>query len=174
MGKNLILALTYVGVGLVSGGASAELNVIADMGGQDVKGYFTTQNKWSKTKPITTPSNPVAYMQSVFPIVTTKMTLGPVGPNEGPDTPSYSVVRPIFIIGDDPTSLKWLATNTDRFVESGAVGLVVNVKTPARMNAIRAIAGKNLMITAVSGDDMAEAMNIQHYPFYMDREGVLR
>ncbi|MGD8205905.1 integrating conjugative element protein [Pantoea sp. FN0305] len=49
-------------------------------------------------------------------------------------------MTPLFLIGDDPLSTEWLRQHRDALRILHATGLVVNVATLARLNALRAIA----------------------------------
>ena len=65
------------------------LTVIADRGGVEVSTYFQSQKKENANKrTAAAKTNRQSFMSGVFPIRTTAMSVGPVGPDEGKDTAS--------------------------------------------------------------------------------------
>lgn len=152
------------------------LIVIADRGGVEVSTYFQSQKKENANKrTAAAKTNRQSFMSGVFPIRTTAMSVGPVGPDEGKKIPpAYLLTTPMFIVGDDPVSLRWLADNHSFLMEKSAVGLIVNIETPARMVQIQNTVGKGLKLSVAPGDDIAESLGIKHYPFYVDAQGVMR
>lgn len=83
----------------------------------------------------------------------------------------HAPLRPLFVIGADPTSRRWLATYHDPLVHLGAVGLLVQAETPADVRAIARI-GSGLTITPVAGGDLARTLGLRHYPALISREGI--
>ena len=84
------------------------------------------------------------------------------------------VSRAMFLIGYDPVSMSWLKENRQFLASKSAVGFVVNVQTIPQMNELQSIAGEGITLQPMPGDRFAEHMNIKHYPFYLDRDGVMR
>tara|TARA_R110001592_G_scaffold316364_1_gene592796 strand:+ start:33511 stop:34041 length:531 start_codon:yes stop_codon:yes gene_type:complete len=150
------------------------LSVIADKGGVAVSTYFDSSAKSAYDKKVAEAKS-APFMLGIFPVRTKAMSVGAVGPEEMPNLPaSYQIVTPMFIIGDDPVSLRWLVDNRELLISKKAVGLVVNVETSARMDEIRRTAGEGILLSVSPGDDIAESLGIKHYPFYVDRNGVMR
>ena len=80
-------------------------------------------------------------------------------------------ITPLFLIGDDPLSTEWLRQHRDALKSLHATGLVVNVTTLARLNALRAIAPV-LTLLPVSADDMAKHLPISAYPVLITDKGL--
>lgn len=80
-------------------------------------------------------------------------------------------MTPLFLIGDDPQSTEWLRQHQNILKTLHATGLVVNVTTLARLNALRAIAPK-LTLLPVSADDMAKHLPISAYPVLITDKGL--
>ncbi|WP_285374220.1 integrating conjugative element protein [Pseudomonas sp. lyk4-TYG-107] len=68
-----------------------------------------------------------------------------------------------FLIGDDPHSRSWLKKRHLRLTTLNAVGLVVNIESKAALESLRHIA-PGLTLSPVSADDLAQRLNLQHYP----------
>jgi len=109
-----------------------------------------------------------------FPVRTPLMTPGIISKNEGRDIPRGLYAQPVFLIGYDRGSLAWLESNLDILHANKAMGMVVNVDTPEQMKRIRAIAQDRVIIQAVSGQQIAQSLNLYHYPAYIDSDGLLR
>ena len=80
-------------------------------------------------------------------------------------------MTPLFLIGDDPQSTEWLRQHQDVLKTLHATGLVVNVTTLARLNALRGIAPE-LTLLPVSADDMAKHLPITAYPVLITDKGL--
>ncbi|ECB0725479.1 integrating conjugative element protein [Salmonella enterica subsp. enterica serovar Noya] len=80
-------------------------------------------------------------------------------------------MTPLFLIGDDPMSTEWLRQHRDTLKTLHATGLVVNVTTLARLNALRTIAPA-LTLLPVSADDMAKHLPITAYPVLITDKGL--
>ncbi|WP_288878510.1 integrating conjugative element protein [uncultured Citrobacter sp.] len=80
-------------------------------------------------------------------------------------------MTPLFLIGDDPQSTEWLRQHQDVLKTLHATGLVVNVTTLARLNALRGIVPE-LTLLPVSADDMAKHLPITAYPVLITNKGL--
>ncbi len=80
-------------------------------------------------------------------------------------------MTPLFLIGDDPQSTEWLRQHQDVLKTLHATGLVVNVTTLARLNALRGIVPE-LTLLPVSADDMAKHLPITAYPVLITDKGL--
>ncbi|MBS3048837.1 integrating conjugative element protein [Enterobacter mori] len=80
-------------------------------------------------------------------------------------------MTPLFLIGDDPLSTEWLRQHQDALETQHATGLVVNVTTLARLNALRAIAPE-LTLLPISADDMAKHLPVSAYPVLITDKGL--
>ena len=112
--------------------------------------------------------------ESLYPIRSELLTVGRVGDRSLAilaEIKKRPGMRPVFLIGDDPTSAAWLGGNADHLKSLGAIGLVVNVETRARFEAL-ARAAPNLPLFAGGGDDIARELGLFHYPVLITTEGV--
>ena len=80
----------------------------------------------------------------------------------------------MFIIGYDSVSINWLKQNRRFLKEKRAIGLVGNVATVGEMNHLQSLAGEGILLQATNGEQMAKAINLRHYPFFVDKNGVMR
>tara|TARA_R110001599_G_scaffold69051_4_gene194496 strand:+ start:16265 stop:16798 length:534 start_codon:yes stop_codon:yes gene_type:complete len=80
-------------------------------------------------------------------------------------------LRPLFLVGDDKRSRAWLRQRVEVLRKLGAVGLVVNVKSQATLDALRRLAPE-LILSPVSADDLARRLGIRHYPALITATGI--
>lgn len=71
--------------------------------------------------------------------------------------------RPMFIVGADPLSIRWLRLHQAQLKQINAMGLAVNVETQAQLRQLQNAAG-GLEIHPLAGDAMAAQFALQHYP----------
>lgn len=149
--------------------------VIEDRGGQPIDGYLP-KNEKSEARMIEQFHKRLStkLVNAHFPVRTTAMTVGAVTAAEATDVKYQVATRPMFIIGYDPVSIKWLKANKALLAEKKAIGLVVNVETRKQMDELQSIAGQGVLMQPTPGDRLAEHLKIKHYPFYMDNQGVMR
>lgn len=79
--------------------------------------------------------------------------------------------RPLFLVGADERSLRWLATHRDSLQRLGAVGLLIQAETVADVRRVADVA-QGLPMTLASGSDLAAALGIQHYPVLITGDGL--
>lgn len=72
-------------------------------------------------------------------------------------------LMPFFLVGDDDLSKSWLLQRQDVLLQINAVGIVVNVETAQGLQQLRSLV-PGLTLVPVSGDDIAQRLNLQHYP----------
>lgn len=111
---------------------------------------------------------------SLYPVISRSLSVGPVGANEARNISAHLLSQPMFIVGYDRVSANWLKSNVDLLEEKGALGLVVNVETPEQMEHLLELTGRRLALTPMSGEQLANAINLRHYPVFIDSSGVLR
>jgi integrating conjugative element protein (TIGR03765 family) len=112
--------------------------------------------------------------ESLYPVISRNLSVGPVGADEARNISAHLLTQPMFIVGYDRVSANWLQSNVDVLEEKRAVGLVVNVDTPQQMERLLELTGRRLALTPMSGDQLAKAINLRHYPVFIDRSGVVR
>ena len=109
-----------------------------------------------------------------YPVRSTRLRPGPVGRQSLAALAAVEKrpgMKPLFLVGDDPTSAAWLAGNARVLAEMGALGMVVSVETRDRFEALSA-AAPGLPLIAASGDDVARELGITRYPVLITPDGV--
>lgn len=103
----------------------------------------------------------------VLPVHSARLTPGAVT-RRALDLPGMT---PLFLIGADAASLAWLAQHALALKRLGANGLAVEVADAPALQRIQAIA-PGLAIWPVSGDDIAERLELEHYPVLITPTGL--
>lgn len=80
-------------------------------------------------------------------------------------------LTPLFLVGDDDRSRAWLRQRQTALHDIQAVGLVVNVASAEALASLRHLA-PGLMLSPVSGDDLAGRLGIRHYPVLITATGI--
>lgn len=103
----------------------------------------------------------------VLPVHSARLTPGVV-PRRTLDLPG---ITPLFLIGQDATSLAWLSQHAQALQDLRASGLAVEVVDAQALHRIQA-AAPGLNIWPVSGDDIAERLELEHYPVLITPTGL--
>jgi integrating conjugative element protein (TIGR03765 family) len=103
----------------------------------------------------------------VLPVRSARLTPGEV-PRRALDLPGMA---PLFLIGADAASLAWLAQHAPALKRLGANGLAVEIADAKALQRIQA-AAPGLSIWPVSGDDIAERLELEHYPVLITPTGL--
>lgn len=151
---------------LFSVSSGAALTVVADLGGESVEGLFAALGSASDVIP-PPPASSVPLTQAVFPVVSTRLHPGEVTAQKR----NLPGMTPLFLLGDDPRSLRWLQANQQRLLSLHATGLVVSVASVARFQALQSQAGA-LTLLPVSGDDLAQRLHLTAYPVLLTDHGL--
>jgi integrating conjugative element protein (TIGR03765 family) len=77
--------------------------------------------------------------------------------------------RPIFIVGDDLMSFKWLTARHKKLKSINAIGMAVNVRNVSGLNRLQQF---GLPIYPVKGNDFAKAFNINRYPVLIESSTI--
>ena len=80
-------------------------------------------------------------------------------------------LQPLFLVGDDELSQAWLRERAASLLTLNAVGLVVNVDTAEGLARLRELA-PGLTLSPVSGDDLAQRLELRHYPVLITPTGI--
>lgn len=80
-------------------------------------------------------------------------------------------MTPLFLVGQDNTSLEWLSRHAQALQDLGANGLAIEVDDARALRRIQMTAPK-LNIWPVSGDDIAERLELAHYPLLITPTGL--
>ncbi|WP_454868435.1 integrating conjugative element protein [Pseudomonas farris] len=97
--------------------------------------------------------------EDMLPVRSTSLTPGSVKRR----TLSATGLPAFFLIGDDARSRTWLKQRSPVLIKLNAVGLVINIESKAALDNLRQEA-TGLTLTPVSADDLAQRLNLQHYP----------
>lgn len=165
-----LLALSIIVLSMAVGQLNAKLVVIADIGGESAQPYYDELGLSSLSvdeaidSQHITISTPVTVSQ-MLPVISTKLT---------PDQVTTRHIKaqgltPFFIIGSDALSKQWLLARKDELINLGAKGLVVNVQTSDELEALQALVPE-LLLQPTYGDDIAERLNLAHYPVLITSE----
>jgi len=80
-------------------------------------------------------------------------------------------LEPLCLIGDDPLSQAWLKAHLATLQQLHAVGLIVEVRSDAAVQALRALT-PGLVLVPASGDDIARRLDLHHYPVLITATGI--
>ena len=145
--------------------ALAELNVIADLGGQSTQAFFEAVNRQdTPPAPSATPAQGEAAM---LPVITPELSPG----NVTPRALQLPGIGALFIIGDDSYSRQWLQQNAQQLSARNAAGLVVNVESLESLEALRGLA-PGLQLAPSSGSELARRLQLTHYPVLITDSGL--
>lgn len=109
----------------------------------------------------------LSTMNWVLPVRSARLSPGPV-PSR---TLSLPGMTPLFLVGQDAASLEWLSRHAQALQGLGANGLAVEVDDARTLRRIQMTAPK-LNIWPVSGDDIAERLELEHYPVLITPTGL--
>ncbi|MBT0725997.1 integrating conjugative element protein [Rosenbergiella australiborealis] len=147
----------------------AELNVLADLGGEDATPYFDGINKQPGLPEASPATPPVSAMVAMFPISTPEMTPGTVE-NRPLQLPGIGV---LFLIGDDEQSRYWLAENAQALIARHAAGMIVSVDSASAVESLRDLA-PGVPMAPASGSELARRLQLRHYPVLITDTGLSR
>lgn len=152
--------------------AQPGLTIVQDLGGTSALPYYEALNleprEAAAAPPFSLPAPPSAIGEAdMLPVRTERMTPGTLAPRVL-DAPGLT---PFFLVGDDERSIAWLRRMGPSLRERNAVGLVVNVQTTEALARLRSV-GAGLELAPVSADDLAERLNLQHYPALITSTGI--
>ncbi len=131
--------------------------VIYDSGNtQSLMGYLVSINPADGPRK----TRPSQRMPHVYPVITAELSPNTVTPR----AINYPhLQQPLFIVGYDALSFRWLQTVQPTLRHHQAVGLVVNVDTEQQFEAIQALV-PDLELYPGSGSQLAKEIDLQHYP----------
>jgi integrating conjugative element protein (TIGR03765 family) len=161
MNRGRFRRLPFIGLILAAAPAHAELAVIHDSGRtRPITDYL---DRPETIHPDETPASlpsPAELLGQVLPIRTPEMTPGEIAPTTV-SLPYLS--RPLFLIGSDDFSKRWLAQHRDRLGKLQAAGMLIQAEREADLERVRTLAG-SLPILPASGSELARHLNLSHYP----------
>lgn len=165
--KTHIPAFMLVLLGAAAQG-SAALTVVADLGGEPAAPYYDAVRPDERPLPPAITYRLAPFTENgVLPVTSPHLRPGNVVPSPL-SMPGFS---PLFLVGDDERSARWLAKNNRRLQNLHATGLVVNVTTAERLSALRRHAPE-LTLLPVSGEDLAARLQLTAYPVLITETGL--
>jgi integrating conjugative element protein (TIGR03765 family) len=142
--------------------AQAEPTVIHDTGKTiSIDRYFEPLNM-----PDEKPS-PMAKPQ-YKDVTTPEMTVGKVRQRQL-NLPLLS--SPIFLVGTDPVSKKWLANNKAALINMVAVGMIINTSSEKdTVDILKMTSG--LTVSTASASTLARRFKLRHYPVLISKKAI--
>lgn len=156
------------GLCLATSTALANLNVLADVGGEDASPYFEGINARGEA-PASPSGQPgvVDAQASMLPVSTPELT-----PGEVADRPlQLSGIGALFIVGDDDASRSWLQANAEGLRSLHAAGLVVNVHNLPALQSLQELA-PGVPMAPASGRELARRLQLSNYPVLITDTGL--
>jgi integrating conjugative element protein (TIGR03765 family) len=148
--------------------ATAALTVVADLGGESTAPLYAAIQPEGDTRHPPSVAGPKALTETdLLPIVSTRLHPGDVS-SRAMSLPGFS---PLFLIGDDSRSRRWLQQHRQKLVSINATGLVVSVAGAEQLADLRQLA-PDLTLLPVSGDDIAQRLHLSAYPVLLDENGL--
>lgn len=161
-------------LGLPMPSLATQLIVVADLGGESTAAYFAGVSSQYPLSQSVTPEDDMSSLSiasskitAMLPVSTPELTPGHV------DTKTRHLpgMIPIFLIGDDELSRRWLQMRLNLLVQLNALGLVVNVSSESGLNELSKQAN-GLKLLPVSGSDLAKRLGLSHYPVLLTENGI--
>ncbi len=157
---------------LAAAGETTALGVIHDGGGEPIGPYLARlvpRDAYAIRRIRTSHARPDrAYsLKHYLPIRSPSLTPGPVEARQEPTR----LMQPLFLVGADPESLRWLDANRERLKHLNAVGMLVQAENESELVAVMA-AAQGLRLIPASGEAFAQPLGLTHYPVLITREGV--
>ncbi|EKS0707590.1 integrating conjugative element protein [Salmonella enterica] len=167
--------------GLLTASAMAALTVVADLGGESTVPLFDAVNneisEFTPPRTLTPPSpsaSPVT-VDEMLPVSTPEMTPGRVENRRS----ELTGMAPVFLVGDDALSRRWLEQRRGDLQQLHATGLVVNVTDGSALRGLQTLALRGLQTLApgltllpASASDIARRLGLAHYPVLITADGL--
>ncbi|MDR0578716.1 MAG: integrating conjugative element protein [Candidatus Accumulibacter sp.] len=156
----------------LSAPALAELIVVEDRGGASALPYYEAlDSPKDRARPSVQAIPPIRSLSeaeaALLPVRSARLSPG----DEPPRAIRAPGLTPLFLVGDDDLSRAWLQRRYAELRDLRAVGLVVNVSSPASLAALRRLVPE-LSLSPASADDLAERLGLSHYPVLMTATGI--
>ncbi|EJN2898442.1 integrating conjugative element protein [Salmonella enterica] len=159
--KIIISALLFS----LSCASHAALTVVADLGGESIAPLFEAIAPPDDDN--SSPAQVVPLENAVFPVVSSRLHPGVVISRPL----SLPGMTQLFILGDDPLSVRWLTRQLAMLKSLNATGLVVNVASADHLEKLRQHAD-GLTLLPASGDDLAIRLQLDTYPVLITDSGL--
>lgn len=103
-----------------------------------------------------------------FAVKTLSMTPGTVNSHR---STAQHLSHPVFLIGDDALSIRWLKANKTQLNKLHALGLLVNMTNSNVLHRIQTLA-PNLKLLPISADGIHQFLDIDHYPVLISNQVI--
>ncbi|CAB3647896.1 integrating conjugative element protein [Achromobacter pestifer] len=172
-------SLAVLGLSLCAGTLAAQpagtpLIVVEDHGGSAAQPYYEALDLQPRAARPASPPRSVPMPQigpvdeaAMLPVRSARLAPGTVSRR----TIQAAGLSPLFLVGDDERSRAWLRQRVATLRDLNATGLVVNVESASGLAALRTLV-PGLTLTPTSGDDLAERLNLRHYPVLITASGI--
>jgi len=81
------------------------------------------------------------------------------------------LMSPIFLIGTDNQSKRWLSSNKDALIKMSAVGMIIN--TSSEQDTVETLnLASGLLVTTASASTLARRFKLRHYPILITKNRV--
>ena len=154
---HLFFAILLISIPCLS---AAALTVVADLGGIPTAPFFEGINDLTEPKS-------QATVIDILPVSTSELTPGMVESRRL----QLPGMRATFIVGDDALSRRWLHLKRDHLLQLNAIGLVTNVSHKAALDDLQQHA-EGLELLPVSVSDLAQRLQLTHYPLLITEKGL--
>lgn len=108
------------------------------------------------------------YFFSVYPIHSKSLTPGKILNNKKQSL-QKNLASPVFIVGDDILSIKWMTYYEKQLEKLNAKGFVVNVDSKYRMSELHK-KFSNLTLIPIPGEQVFKWLNLEHYPILISNK----
>ncbi|WP_313025511.1 integrating conjugative element protein [Pseudomonas lopnurensis] len=155
---------------LIAPTLSCAMTVVADHGGMPTDAFYENLSASSGGQAGQQPRRPpitAVGLEAMLP-VTSELSPGTVEPRQ---VRLATLPAPLFIVGDDAISLRWLRQHHEALQRLQAIGWAVNVRDQAALNRIRA-AVPGLAVQPMNVDDFARRLGLRHYPVMITSSSV--
>ncbi|MDE2051909.1 MAG: integrating conjugative element protein [Gammaproteobacteria bacterium] len=173
--RAVVLGCLALSVGLSAFAAGHRLIVVEDAGGVPALPYYRAINLLPSPRDsayirpsVLPPLQARRYSEADFlPVHSARLTPGRIVRR----VIAAPGLQPLCLIGDDPLSRSWLKAHLATLQQLHAVGLIVEVRSYAATQALRALA-PGLVLVPASGDDIARRLALHHYPVLITTTGI--
>ncbi|RUS67422.1 hypothetical protein CUZ56_01367 [Saezia sanguinis] len=150
--------------------AQSRLIVVDNLGGTSAAPYYDAMGLTAEVKtPSDSLTKPPRQVDDSFvlPVRSSLLSPGKVSARQI----SAPGLSPIFLIGDDNLSKRWLVDRYQSLAMLHAIGLVVQVESAQGLQTLRNLV-PDLQLLPVNGNDLARRLNVQHYPVLITAEHI--
>lgn len=169
------LGCLALSIGFSAFAGEHRLIVVKDAGGVSALPYYRAINLLPSARDVASHRLPALpplpnsrYSEADFlPVRSTRLTPGRVTRH----VIAAPGLQPLCLIGDDPMSRAWLKAHLATLQQLHAVGLIVEVRSYAAVQTLRALT-PGLMLVPASGDEIARRLALHHYPVLITATGI--